>query len=70
MKIRELLAILAALPPEHEVIVSADAEGNHYAPAAKALPACYRPYRGSHGTRGDLAEEGEAPDNAVVLWPV
>lgn len=32
MKIRELIAILQQHDPEREVVMSSDAEGNHYAP--------------------------------------
>lgn len=65
MKVCELIDALQALPPDHEVILSKDAEGNRYSPLAH-LAAVH--YQAQTTWRGDLIDEAEP--NAVALWPV
>lgn len=65
MKVCDLIEALRAMPPDREVILSKDAEGNGYSPLAHLAAVHYRAQTTWHG---DLADEAEP--NAVALWPV
>ena len=84
MKVKELIAELAAMDPEAEVILQKDAEGNGYSPLRGADPDCvYVPETTWYGevysleyTADDMCmEEAEwaeikAGPKCVVLHPV
>ena len=70
MKISELIAALKELPQDYDVVMSADAEGNSFSPAAEIGTYMYSP---TTTWDGDIINEedceGPYQENAVVLWP-
>jgi hypothetical protein len=83
VKVRELQELLATLPPEAEVILAKDGEGNGFSPCADHSPQ-YR-YEADSTWSGELVSDPNADDAdedeldperwskavpCVVLWPV
>jgi hypothetical protein len=84
MKVKDLLAVLAELDPEAELILQKDAEGNGYSPLAGAeANQIYLPATTWSGEvyfdHQDLLADGHEPEEAdeiaarprvVVLYPI
>jgi len=79
MKVKELMMALVGVDPEMEVVMSADAEGNHYAPLRVVDTDGNNYGDGEIGLREltpALQEEGYSEEDVmeggkpvVVLWP-
>lgn len=73
MKVKVLIKQLQALPPNHEVVLSKDAEGNGFSPLADIGVYMYVPdstWSGSVVGKEDAEEQDEKyQENSVVLWP-
>ncbi len=76
MKVKELIALLKTLPPNHQVIISKDGEGNGFSPCDGHSLGRYVPdstWSGEWKSSAHSVEEGgctEKQINAVCLWPV
>ena len=83
MKIKELVAILSKLPQDTEIILSKDAEGNHFSPLSGFGEGTIRPedvnnynieeyYSDHHSDEDCCLEPGERNGfvKAICLWPM
>jgi len=78
MTVRQLIEQLSKLPPELEIVMSKDAEGNSYSPLSDCSLGCYMPYStwsGEFSSEGNFEADREYFNkplvvNAVCLWPV
>ena len=78
MKVKDLIKELKRYPPEFEVIMSKDEEGNNYSPwdgevyDGMYIPECT--WAGEWYTEQDMEEESideeKFKKNAVVLYPI
>ena len=75
MKVKDLIKILKTLPPNYQVILASDAEGNSYSPLSDDAycTAEYTPettYYGDVWTEENAKEDGRKyKENCIVFWP-
>lgn len=69
MKVKELREKLEDQPDEFDVVMSKDAEGNSYSPAAD-LEACQYIPETTYSGECPHPDDQTGENNAVLLWPV
>jgi hypothetical protein len=71
MKVNDLIELLKSFPPNAEVIISKDSEGNEFSPVDEVSSVLYSP-KGNGEVYGQNEREqaGGAAIDAVVVFPL
>jgi hypothetical protein len=77
MNVKQLIELLGYLPPESQIILSSDGEGNNFSPLTDYSNGYYFPessWQGSFFTDEEsikeMEDDGWEGTPAIVLWPV